>query len=183
MKLVLLLLVLAIRRFELPVPFQWQAAEPFARFSQWLEASVESLRLPVPVLWGLQILLPVLLLAWLLAILAGSYGGILAWVLVVVLVLAVLGTRSVLWALDEYIVYRRMGSNEAAQTVEESLRGRAELPLFERLLLQEARYFFAPVFYVVVLGYWAAILYVLNMLLAQREGRASELARIVDNAL
>lgn len=170
MKLLLLLVVLALRRLDIGWP-AWLLDRQKARH---LLAPVENQlnRLTESVLlhWLLAVLLPAVLVALLLGWLSGFLWGLPALFVAVLLLLWLLGPESEFRHLDEMLVRGRMGDDqqlaEIATEQFQAIGTPADEGYFpalkKRITRQDLTNLFATIFWLIVLGYGAALLYVLN---------------------
>ncbi|PKM21317.1 MAG: hypothetical protein CVV10_09985, partial [Gammaproteobacteria bacterium HGW-Gammaproteobacteria-14] len=190
MKLLVLLVVLGLRRFE----FSWPAAlresdrvgRAQALLANWLPSG-----LPGVALWGLRVALPAIVVGWLLCVLHGWLWGLVGWIAGALLLLWLLGPESEFRHLDDMLVRGRMNDPDALgelATRHFEAEGRPGDPgyfaeLLIRIVHRDSGLLFATVFFLMALGYWAALLYLLNRWLARSEESGSEFARIVDAAM
>lgn len=184
MKLIVLLAVLALRRLDIDWPGWLRRPDRHERFQDWLA------RLPFTGMgsgsdWLIRVLLPAVVVALITAWLYEIHWAWLVWLLGGVLLLWLIGVDSEFRSLDELVVRGRMNDADqlaAAAHAQFGMDGTPVEPgwfdrLMRRIMLREAAALFAVLFYFVTLGYWAALLYVLNLVLVQRSEPGSEWAR------
>ena len=191
MKLVILLLVLALRRMDITWP-QWLAeADRIGRVAGPLGARTESAGLAEELAWFVRVAVPALLVAVIFSLFEGWFLTLLGMAAGTALLLWLLGPESEFRTVDDLLVRGRMNDPDqlAALAAErfDASGTPADSGYFERLIYtimhRESRRLFATVFYLMTLGFWAAVLYVLNCWLASRKVPGSETARWVDVAL
>lgn len=170
MKLLVLLLVLALRRLELAWP-AWLLGED--RVRRWLEPFWQRLgQLPAPVHWGLGVLLPSLLVALLFHGLGEILWGIPGWFAGALLLLWLWGGESEFRQVEELLALGRMQDRERLHAMaQDSFQVSPGRDFFARLqdsfFLRDARVLFASIFWLILLGYWAVFLYLVNRLYLQ----------------
>lgn len=193
MKLLILLLVLGLRRLDYAWPEWLRAPARFARLLVPLGDLAGVLRLSGPFRWLVVVLLPAAVAGALIAWLHCVLGGVPGWIVGGALLLWLLGPDSENRRVDDLLVRGRMqdsaGVSEAATDFgvsgdpgEAGFFGR----LYSRILNREAQGLFAISFWLIVLGYWAALLYTLNYFLMRVEDEDDALvdtARTVHAAL
>src|SRR5690606_3905279 len=186
MKLIVLLVVLALRRIEIAWP-------TFLREPNSLRQSLLTL---APrgssdgVAWLLVVLLPALVVGLVMVWLHDFLWGLPGWIAGGVLLLWFLGTDSEFRQFDVLVVRARMNYEDefsilAAQQFDmQGARGTDDYLqcLCERFSGREAGGLFATLLFLVTLGYGAAFLYVLNRWLAQSEHPGNQWARVCDSA-
>ena len=191
MKLLVLLLVLALRRLDIQWPAWLGDGHRVRRLMKPLVQRSESGGLPEGLAWALAVLAPALALLVAFLLIQSMLWGLLTLVAGALVLLWLLGPVSEFRMLDEILVQGRMNDQQAfarqaqqhfAVPGEPGDRGYFDL-LIQTVLHREARYLFATVFYLVTLGLPLALLYVLNRWLAQQQAAGSDLARTVDIAL
>ena len=191
MKLVVLLVVLALRRLDMAWPQAFLGRERFARLLAPWRARVDDMGLPptlAPVVrWLLLVLVPVIVVAVLMCLLHNVLWGLPGFIAGGVLLLWLLGAESEFRQQEDLLARGRMNDPaEFAEAAErhfgvddndqvapdhlevESMPADPAEPgyftrLYRRILRQDALQLFATVFWLIVLGYWAALLYVLNL--------------------
>lgn len=194
MKLLILLVVLALRRMELDWPAWLSGRERFLWLTAPLASAAASLGAGGFVAWLLRVALPALVAGLLLALLHGMLWGLAGWLAGGLLLLWLLGTESESRLVDDMLVRGRMNDPDGlSEIARESfgVSGSADdegwfSRLYDRILGREAHHLFATIFWLVALGYWAAVLYVLNLALvrqADAEDTALEPARLAHTAL
>lgn len=192
MKLLVLLVVLALRRMEIAWPDWLMARDRIARVQSRLTERLASLSMPAFIQWLLLVLVPVLLVALVLHWLHGFLWGLPGFIVGGLLLLWLLGGESELRQLDDLLVRGRM--NDPEKLAEASGRyfeapGEPDQPgffpgLLERIVHLDLRQLFAITFWLIALGYWAALLYALNLQrLRDAQGQEREIARVLHTAL
>ncbi|MFN3713964.1 MAG: hypothetical protein ACK4SX_09920 [Alcanivoracaceae bacterium] len=191
MKLLVLLVVLALRRLDVVWPDWLTGGGQMARLQNWFSGLLAD-HLSDLVAWGLRVALPALLVAWLMLVLHGMLWGLAGWVAGAVLLLWLLGPESEFRHLDDMLVRGRMSDPHTLGQLAEQHFGAQGQPgepgyfagLMMRILHRDSGHLFATVFFLMALGYWAAFLYLANRWLAARPSLAgSEAARVVDAAM
>lgn len=165
MKLLVLILVLGLRRLDTSWPL-W-ITNP-QRHQGWLQQWNNRLGQGQRV-WWLAVLLPAVLISALTCWLDGFWGQLLVLVLGIALMLWLVGGQSEFRHVDELLVRGRMNDPDgfAALTTDEfDVTGTPGEPAYqsaltEKILLREQQLFIA-IFWLVVLGFGAAFLVVLN---------------------
>ena len=182
MKLVVLLVVLALRRLDVAWPQTFSRRERFLdALAPWRQR-IEKAGLPAALEWALMVLVPVAVVALVMYLLHGFLWGLPGFIAGGLLLLWLLGTESEFRQQESLLERGRMNDPAAfAETAERyfgvtgdpeavELEGPGYFTrLYRRILCQDARQLFATIFWLVVLGYWAALLYVLNLALAREE--------------
>ena len=186
MKLIVVLVVLALRRLDISWP-AWlhQGDDRGKALSGWVPAG-----LPDGLAWVLKVLVPALVVGVALQFIGHYLAGVLAWLLGGLLLLWLLGTDSEFRQLDELIVRGRMKDADQFASLAHAHFGTEGVPgdtgYFSRLCHdishREAVRLFSILFYLVTLGYGAALLYMLNLWLANRDEEGCEWARICEAA-
>lgn len=177
MKFLVLLLVLALRRLDFTWP-QWMLDRH--RVSQLLDRwrdKVDPLGLAGVVRWLVLVALPVLVVALVLGLLHDILWGLPGFIAGGVLLLWLLGGESEFRHVDDLLVRSRMNDPERLAEGAEAHFGMAGTPedpgyfgaLLRRVLQQDARQLFATIFWLLTLGYWAALLYVLNLAMLRND--------------
>jgi len=190
MKLLVLLVVLGLRRLE----FNWPAAlrendrvgRVQERLASWLPSG-----LPEIALWGLRVALPAIVVGWLLCVLHGWFWGLAGWIAGGLLLLWLLGPESEFRHLDDMLVRGRMNDPDALGALGAQHFGASGRPgdsgyfaeLLIRIVHRDSGLLFATVFFLMALGYWAALLYLFNRWLARSEQPGAEFAKVVDAAM
>lgn len=188
MKLVVLLVVLALRRLDFAWPGAFLRRERFSEALAPLRDRVEGVGLPAVLRWAVLVLVPVAVVALLLCLLHGFLWGLPGFIAGGVLLLWLLGAESEFRQQESLLERGRMNDPEAFSEAAErhfGMRGDvddagdAEQPdyftrLYRRIVRQDARQLFATVFWLIALGYWAALLYVLNLTLVREESLRGE---------
>ncbi|MCH8543321.1 MAG: hypothetical protein LAT61_07115 [Alcanivorax sp.] len=203
MKLVVLLVVLALRRLDMAWPQAFLGRERFAQMLAPWRARVDDMGLPpalAPIVrWLLLVLVPVIVVALLMCLLHNVLWGLPGFIAGGVLLLWLLGAESEFRQQEDLLARGRMNDpDEFAETAERHfgvdegeygqeheqeheyeayqepvLAGPAQpgyfARLYRRILRQDALQLFATVFWLIALGYWAALLYVLNLTLVRDE--------------
>lgn len=194
MKLLVLLVVLALRRMDVSWPDWLAGTGRFQRLTSPLGSLAESLGASGLLDWILRVALPAVAIGLLVAALHSVLWGIAGWLAGGMLLLWLLGTESESRLVDDMLVRGRMNDPEGlAEVARESFGVEGEpgaadwfTTLSRNILSREAHHLFATIFWVVALGYWAALLYVLNYRLMRAEGTAAETresARVLHTAL
>ena len=193
MKLLILLLVLGLRRLDVAWPEWLRAPVRFARLLVPLGDLAGTLRLSGTARWLVMVALPAVVIGGLVAWLHCVLGGLPGWIAGGALLLWLLGPDSENRRVDDLLVRGRMedaaGVSDAAADFGVSgepgdqgfFKG-----LYSRILNREAEGLFAITFWLIVLGYWAALLYSLNYFLMRVEDEDEALAstaRTVHTAL
>lgn len=190
MKLLVLLLVLALRRLELSWPAWLAEGGQMGRLQVWLGERLKDMA-DVPA-WLLRVALPALLLAWVMGVLHSLMWGLPGWIAGALLLLALLGPESEFRHLDEILVRGRMNDPDAVEELATRHFGAPGKPgdsgyfadLMLRILHRDSSHLFAAVFYLMTLGYWVAFLYLANRWLARRSGvPGHDIATVVDSAM
>lgn len=184
MKLIVLLAVLAVRRLDIDWPRWLRRPDRHERFQDWL-AQLPFTGVGSGPDWFIRVLLPAVVVALITAWLYEIHWAWLVWLLGAVLLLWLIGVDSEFRSLDELVVRGRLNDADQLAVAAHSHFGMDGTPmepgwfdrLMRRIMLREAVALFAVLFYFITLGYWAALLYVLNMVLVQRSEPGSEWAR------
>lgn len=188
MKLVVLLVVLALRRLDFAWPGAFLRRERFSEALAPLRDRIEGVGLPAVLRWAALVLVPVAVVALLLCLLHSVLWGLPGFIAGGVLLLWLLGAESEFRQQESLLERGRMNDPEAFSEAAErhfGMRGDvddagdAEQPdyftrLYRRIVRQDARQLFATVFWLIALGYWAALLYVLNLTLVREESLREE---------
>lgn len=191
MKLIVLLLVLALRRLDIQWP-AWLLDRHRVRHALApLAQRADESGLPEGLAWALVVLPLVITVLLVFLLLDGALWGLLSLLAGMAVLLWLMGPVSEFRAVDEIMALGRMNDAEAfAGRAEEVFQAPSDITqhgyfdnLMQRVLHREARYLFATVFYLVTLGLPMAVLYVLNRWLAGHQGPGSETARTLDTAL
>lgn len=191
MKLLVLLLVLALRRLDIAWPEWLRDRHRVRHVMSPLMQRGESTGLPEGLAWALCVVAPVVALLLVFMLLQGILWGVLSLIAGAAVLIWLLGPASEFRLLDEILSCGRM--NDQARFVELANQ-HFDVPgtpdeqgyfdrLIHRVLHRDARYLFATVFYLITLGIPAALFYVLNRWLSQQQGVGADLARTVDIAL
>lgn len=167
MKLLLLLLVLALRRLEWPWPDGLCANQ---RFAQQLMPFWRRLgRADALWHWWLAVVLPTLALLFIFCVLqqGGLLGLLLWWLLGVLLLLWLLGAEGDSRRLDVLLAHARLGNWDkvaglASANFAVTLEKQGVSGLEEGLLLRDLKTTLVTIFYLLLLGYWAVFLYFIN---------------------
>ena len=192
MKLLVLLVVLGLRRMEIAWPEWMVARDRIGRAQSWLLERLSALSPPPLLRWLLLVVVPALLAALVLYWLHGLLWGLPGFIAGGFLLLWLLGGESEFRQLDDLLVRGRM--NDAEQLRENSRQyfeaegTPAEEGFFpallERITRLDLHQLFATIFWLMALGYWAALFYVLNLQrLRDTEEQEAEIARVVHTAL
>lgn len=117
--------------------------------------------------WLLAVLLPSLLMAALFYVLGELLWGLLAWGAGALLLLWLWGAESEFRQLEELLALGRMQDREGLEAMaQDSFQVSPGANFFARLqssfFLRDARVLFASIFWLILLGYWAVFLYLLN---------------------
>jgi len=190
MKLLVILLVLALRRRDGGWPLWLTREERHQRLIDRLSPGGGALA------WWLAVALPTLLVALLFSWLCGLAGALLTLVLGSVLLLWLIGVESEFRRMDTLLVRGRMNDRDAlagsaaqafdALPLNEPAGAADEHAWFndlgDRFVLRAAD-LFAVLFWVTVLGFGAALLFVLNRAWLQRHPEGNDWARSLDTAL
>lgn len=167
MKLLVVLLVLAVRRLEIAWP---QGFTGEGRVGRWWLPFWQRLGEASSVLhWLLAVVVPGLLLALLFHSLSQLLWGLPAWVAGTVLLLWLWGGESEFRQMESLLALGRMGDHErlfrqAAERFQVTPGAQFFEQLQERFLLRDARVVFASILWLMLLGYGAVILYLVNCL-------------------
>jgi AmpE protein len=190
MKLLVLLLVLALRRLDLAWP-AWLLGED--RVRRWLLPFWQRLgQSSSPLHWGLGVLLPALLVALLFYALGQILWGIPGWFAGALLLLWLWGGESEFRQVEELLALGRMQDRERLYAMaQDSFQVSPGRDFFARLqdsfFLRDARVLFASIFWLILLGYWAVFLYLVNRLylqcLGDEETEGNRLAARLDLVL
>ncbi len=165
MKLLAILVVLALRRLELSWPEWLQSRDRISRgVSPWWALLGKKSSWWH---WGLAVLLPTLVVAAIFYLLQWVAWGLFGWLLGIALLLWLWGGASEFRQIDQLLVLGRLHNQEALEQQAERLFDVSPGDDFykrlqRRFLLRDARVVFASIFWLVLLGYWAAFLYLLN---------------------
>ena len=191
MKLLVLLLVLALRRLDVQWPTWLTDPHRVRRLISPLAQRGETSGLPEGLAWVLAALVPALAVLVVFLLLEGLLWGLLSLLAGVLVLLWLLGPVSEFRMLDEVLAQGRMNDQQEFLRLAQQHFDMKGSPadqgyfdgLIQRVLHRDARYLFATVFYLVTLGLPVAVLYVVNRWLAQQQGSGAETARTVDVAL
>lgn len=193
MKLLILLVVLGLRRVELAWPAWLTNPARFALMLLPLGDLAEKLRLTGVFRWAVMVALPAVVIGWLIAWLHCLLWGLAGWVAGGLLLLWLLGPSSESRQVDDLLVRGRMndvdGVAETAALFDvDAAPGDAGFHAWLRrnILHREAGHLFATIFWLITLGYWAALLYVLNYFLVRagdRDEGCREAAVVLHTAL
>ena len=177
MKFLILLLVLVLRRLEFTWP-AWLVERHRVGMvlERWRERVAPAGLTGVP-RWLLLVALPVLIVALLLALLHSILWGVPGFVAGTLLLLWLLGGESEFRQVDDLLVRSRMNDPQRLAEGAEAHFGMSGSPLDDgyfaalsrRILQQDARHLFATIFWLLTLGYWAALLYQLNLALLRND--------------
>lgn len=194
MKLLVLLVVLAMRRLDMGWPAWLSDRDRIRRLADPLADAAASLGINGVPAWIIRVALPALIIGLLIAWLHGVLWGLAGWLAGGALLLWLLGTDSESRQVDDMLVRGRMNDPEGlaelardafgVDTSEAS--GEGFRALFRNVLSREAHHLFATIFWLVALGYWAALFYVLNYQLMrsdQTDETVREPARVMHTAL
>ena len=191
MKLLVLLVVLALRRLDIQWPAWLVDAHRVRRLTRPLVQQGESGGLPEGLAWALVVVVPTVAVLLAFLLLEGILWGLLSLLAGALVLLWLLGPVSEFRMLDEILVQGRMNDEqEFARQASDYFKVKGSPKdagyfdaLMQNVLHREARYLFATVFYLVTLGLPVAVLYVLNRWLSQQQATGADLARTVDIAL
>lgn len=193
MKLLILLLVLGLRRLDYAWPEGLRAPARFARLLVPLRDLAGALRLSGTLRWLVMVLLPAVVIGGLIAWLHCVLGGLPGWIAGGALLLWLLGPDSENRRVDDLLVRGRMQDTAGVADAATDFGVSGEpgdagffSSLYSRILNREAEGLFAITFWLIVLGYWAALLYTLNFFLLRVEDEDDALAntaRTVHTAL
>ncbi|MDF1781540.1 MAG: hypothetical protein P1U67_09615 [Alcanivoracaceae bacterium] len=186
MKLIVLLVVLALRRLDVNWPTWMHHDSASGQLNASLTPSVSADGLA----WILKILLPAVLVGVAFYFLQHILWGLPAVALGVIVLLWLLGVDSEFRQLDELIVRGRMNDKEEFSALAQEkfgVEGDPEddgyyLSLCQTISHREAVTLFSSLFFFITLGYGAVLLYVLNRWLAARDESGCEWARVCDAA-
>lgn len=186
MKLIVLLVVLALRRLDINWPTWMHQDSTSASLNASFAPSVSADGLA----WVLKILLPAVLVGVAFYFLQHFLWGLPAVALGVIVLLWLLGVDSEFRQLDELIVRGRMNDKEKFSALAKEQFGVEGSPgddgyylsLCRTIGHREATTLFSALFFFITLGYGAVLLYVLNRWLAARDESGCEWARICDAA-
>jgi|GEM_PF-265116 len=183
MKLLILLLVLGLRRLDVAWPEWLRAPVRFARLMVPLGDLAGALRLSGAPRWLVMVVLPVVVIGGLIAWLHCVLAGVLGWIAGGALLLWLLGPDSENRRVDDLLVRGRMqdGAGVADAATDFGVSGEPGDAgffngLYSRILSREAENLFAITFWLIALGYWAALLYTLNYFLMRVEDEDEALA-------
>jgi AmpE protein len=191
MKLLVLLVVLALRRLDLTWPSWLSANGGMEGLQQWLAQKIGDHTQDL-MAWCLRVAAPALLVAWGMLVLHGWFWGLAGWIGGALLLLWLLGAESEFRHLDDMIVRGRMNDPEGLGKLAEKHFQAEGMPgdpgyfaaLTLRILHRDSGHLFATVFFLITLGYWAAFLYLANRWLCRHPEQAgAEAARVVDAAM
>lgn len=174
MKFIVLIVVMGLRRMDTGWPSLLAGDE---RHQCWLQRCGNHIGQPGRVWWG-AVLLPAVLIGWGACWLSGFWGQLLVLGLGTPLLLWLIGSYSEFRHVDELLVRGRMNDPEgfaALATDEFSVDGVPGDPAYhqqlnEQILAREERLFVA-IFWLVLLGFGAAFLVVMNHAWLQRQRR------------
>jgi AmpE protein len=194
MKLLILLVVLALRRLEIDWSRSFTEPGRFAPLLALVSSAAASLNLAGGLRWALMVLLPAAVVAWLICLLEGLLWGLPAWIAGGALLLWLLGARSEVRLVDDMLVRGRMNDTEglvALASEQFGVEGDPKDPAFvsdlsRQILFREAHHLFATIFWFALLGYFAAMAYVLNyclLRLGDEEEKARDVAGVLHTAL
>ncbi|OJH07547.1 MAG: hypothetical protein AOY29_13515 [Alcanivorax borkumensis] len=174
MKFIVLIVVMGLRRMDLG----WSTLlADDERHQRWLQRCGSRIGQPARV-WWVAVLLPAVLIAWAACWLSGFWGQLLVLGLGILLLLWLLGSYSEFRYVDELLVRGRMNDPDgfsALATDEFSVTGVPGDPAYhqqlnEQILAREERLFVA-IFWLVLLGFGAAFLVVMNHAWLQHKRR------------
>ena len=176
MKFIVLIVVMGLRRMDAG---WWPLLAGEERHQRWLQRCGSHIGQPSRV-WWVAVLLPAVLIAWGACWLSGFWGQLLVLGLGTLLFLWLLGSHSEFRHVDELLVRGRMNDPDgfaALATDEFSVNGVPGDPAYhqqlsEQILAREVRLFVA-IFWLVLLGFGAAFLVVMNHAWLQRQRRHS----------
>lgn len=186
MKLIVLLVVLALRRLDIVWPSWLRDVNPVhLAMRRWVPQHAGD-----GPAWLLGVLLPAVLVTLVMAWLDQVAWGLPGWLVGGGLLLWLLGTESEFRQLDELVVRARMDDEEEFGALARDRFAMSDTVASEgylqRLCRQvsehEAGTLFATVFFFITLGYGAAVLYVLNRWLANSDAPGHQWAKICDAA-
>ena len=185
MKLLVLLLVLALRRRDAG----WPGVLARPDRHQRCLATLSPVRHGIPG-WWLSVALPAILVALLFGWLAGGWGNLLVLVLGTALMLWLVGVESEFRLVDELLVCGRLNDGEALRELAEQalpITGEAGSRDWFRQLesgfLERVFVLFTALFWLMTLGFGAVVLFVLNRAWLQRHREHSDWAQSLDAAL
>lgn len=193
MKLLILLVVLGLRRIELAWPAWLIDPARFARLLLPLGDLAGAVRLAGVLRWALMVALPAVVIGGLIAWLHCVLWGLPGWIAGGLLLLWLLGPGSESRQVDDLLVRGRM--NDAEGVAETAAlfdvdAAPGDTGFYSRLgrsiLHREAGHLFATIFWLITLGYWAALLYVLNHFVVRvgdRDDGCRETAVVLHTAL
>lgn len=185
MKFIVLLVVLGLRRLDLPWP-HWLVVK------HRLEAQLPGWRQPAtkPLLtWFLTVLLPALVIAVVLTLLDSLLWGGPAWFVGGLLLLWLWGAKSEFRQVEKLATLGRLGDRAGVEALAtEAFAVPAGAGFFQRLqkrfLMRDARVLFASIMWLMLLGYWAVFLYLANRLFVARlRPEPNNLARLLDEVM
>jgi AmpE protein len=193
MKLLILLVVLGVRRLDRAWPEWLRSPARFARLLLPCEDLADRLRLSGLPRWLVMIALPVVAIGVLIGWLHCLLGGVPGWILGGALLLWLLGPESESRRVDDLLVRGRMRDEAGVAELAEEFAVTGDpgqsgyfTNLYRQILQREATGLFAVSFWLIVLGYWAALLYALNwfvLRVEERDHALAETARVVHSAL
>lgn len=167
MKLLVVLLVLALRRLEITWPEGWSGEGRVGRW--WLPYWQRLGAGHTAWHWLLAVVLPASILALIFHGLSQVLWGFPVWVAGALLLLWLWGGESEFRGMESLLALGRMGDHERLfQAANERFQVPAGENFFARLqqrfLMRDARVVFASIFWLMLLGYGAVVLYLVNRL-------------------
>ena len=170
MKLLVLLVVLALRRMDIDWPDWLVSRDRFRQALAPLDARLTPLTDSVLLQWLAQVLAPAVLVGLLLGWVSGWLFGLVGLLLSGLLLLWLIGAESEFRHLDEMLMRGRMDDPEHLAEAAEEHFGVGSSPddqgyfpaLLRRITRQDLLHLFATIFWLITLGYGVAMLYVLN---------------------
>lgn len=173
MKLLILLLVLALRHLAFAWPNAFKHPDRVTHhFSWWWQWPG---RFPPWLAWLIAVAIPSLLVAIIFQLLGEVAWGIGTWPLGLILLLYLLGPVSSFKHWGDIITLGELGDKAGVAHLAQEYRlaGKDEplCPTLEQSCWQQScQQLFAVIFWLIVLGYWAAFLYVVNRAYLRRKG-------------
>lgn len=169
MKLLVLLVVLGLRRLDVVWPAWLAGGGQMERLQQAISKLLADSS-PDLLAWTVRVALPSLLVAIVMLVLHGWLWGLAGWIVGGVLLLALLGPESEFRHLDDMLVRGRMNDPDTLGDLASEHFGAQGKPgdsgyfadLMMRILHRDSGHLFATVFFLMVLGYWAAFFYLAN---------------------
>lgn len=173
MKLIVLLVVLALRRLDIAWLDVFLASDRLDQALRPIREKIVEKSLSPLAEWSVLVLLPVLVIAAAMALLSAWLWGIPAFFAGVLLLLWLLGGRSEFRDTEDLLIRARMNdatslailaTERVGMDPQKAPSDSGYFPdLLRTILTRDVRHLFATLFWFMVFGYWAAAFYALNL--------------------